>query len=164
MTRSRDPPAARGNNYRECSQRVPGWERARHGPWPTEIREGVEVYEERRSQPAFDAGALRGVAGSPGTATGPVRVVRSVEEFGSLRPGEVLVATITSPVWTPLFAVAAAVVTEIGGVLSHGAIVAREYGIPAVLGVADATRALSDGQVVTVDGAAGTVTLSPRAP
>jgi phosphoenolpyruvate synthase/pyruvate phosphate dikinase len=77
-----------------------------------------------------------------------------------MRPGEVLVARITTPAWTPLFAMAAAVVTDVGGPLSHGSIVAREYGIPAVLGTGGATRRVRSGQVITVDGSAGTVTLS----
>jgi pyruvate,water dikinase len=75
-----------------------------------------------------------------------------------LEPGEILVAPSTDPGWTPLFMTAGALVMEMGGVISHGAVVAREYGIPAVVGVADATVRLRDGQTVTVDGAAGTVT------
>ena len=75
-----------------------------------------------------------------------------------LVPGEILVAPSTDPGWTPLFMTAGALVMEMGGVVSHGAVVAREYGIPAVVGVADATTRLRDGQNVTVDGAAGTVT------
>jgi phosphohistidine swiveling domain-containing protein len=75
-----------------------------------------------------------------------------------LEPGEILVAPSTDPGWTPLFMTAGALVMEMGGVVSHGAVVAREYGIPAVVGVADATTRLRDGQNVTVDGAAGTVT------
>jgi pyruvate,water dikinase len=74
-----------------------------------------------------------------------------------MRPGGVLVAAITTPAWTPLFAMAAAVVTDIGGPLSHGSIVAREYGIPAVMGTGVATRRIRSGQVVTVDGGAGRV-------
>ena len=76
-----------------------------------------------------------------------------------MKPGEVLVAGITTPAWTPLFAVASAVVTDIGGPLSHGSIVAREYGIPAVLGTGAATRRITSGQSIRVDGDAGTVTL-----
>lgn len=75
-----------------------------------------------------------------------------------LEPGEILVAPSTDPGWTPLFMTAGALVMEMGGVVSHGAVVAREYGIPAVVGVADATTRLRDGQSITVDGAAGTVT------
>jgi pyruvate,water dikinase len=77
-----------------------------------------------------------------------------------MQAGDVLVAAITTPAWTPLFVRAAGIVTDIGGPLSHGSIVAREYGIPAVLGTGSATRRIRSGQIVTVDGTAGTVTLS----
>jgi phosphohistidine swiveling domain-containing protein len=100
---------------------------------------------------------LRGIAASPGRVTGPVCIIRTASEFDRLRPGDVLVAPITTPAWTPLFATAAAVVTDTGGVASHSSVVAREYGIPAVVGTGDATRRLRDGQIVTVDGAAGLV-------
>jgi len=77
-----------------------------------------------------------------------------------MKTGEVLVAPLTTPAWTPLFARAAAVVTDIGGPLSHGSIVAREYGIPAVLGTGEATKRIRNGQMITVDGSEGVVTLS----
>jgi pyruvate,water dikinase len=86
-----------------------------------------------------------------------VRVIRGPAEFGKIRRGDVLVAPVTAPAWTPLFALAAAVVTETGGALSHAAIVAREYGIPAVLAVKRATSLLADGDHVVVDGNAGWV-------
>jgi pyruvate,water dikinase len=76
-----------------------------------------------------------------------------------MRPGEVLIAGATTPAWTPLFVMASAVVTDIGGPLSHGSIVAREYGIPAVMGTGVATRRIRSGQTLTVDGNAGLVTL-----
>jgi pyruvate,water dikinase len=101
-------------------------------------------------------GALSGTPASAGTATGTVRVV--MDPVGArLEPGEILVAPSTDPGWTPLFMTAGALVMEMGGVISHGAVVAREYGIPAVVGVPDATTRLHTGQRVTVDGAAGTV-------
>jgi pyruvate,water dikinase len=87
------------------------------------------------------------------------RVARTLAEATFLQPGEVLVAVTTMPPWTPLFGVAAAVVTETGGPLSHCAIVAREYGIPAVVGATGATRTIRTGQLVTVDGSRGVVTL-----
>jgi phosphohistidine swiveling domain-containing protein len=102
---------------------------------------------------------LRGVGTSGGLVTAPARVLFRPEEFGQLKPGEVLVAVTTTPAWTPLFAQAAAVVTDIGGPLSHSSIVAREYGIPAVMAARTATHAIHSGQLVTVDGNAGTVTL-----
>jgi pyruvate,water dikinase len=100
---------------------------------------------------------LRGTPGSPGVADGLVRVVREASEFGRLRPGEVLVAPYTNPAWTPLFQQAAAVVVDSGGAMSHAAIVAREYGIPAVMGTGDGTRRLVDGTRVRVDGTRGLV-------
>ncbi len=103
------------------------------------------------------AGELRGNGASAGVARGPARVLMSLAEADRLRPGDVLVARTTMPAWTPLFAVACAVVTEAGGVLSHAAVVAREYGIPAVLNVVDATRLIGDGQLVEVDGSQGIV-------
>jgi pyruvate,water dikinase len=103
---------------------------------------------------------LKGVAASVGRATAPACVMRGPEDFHQMQPGDVLVAGTTTPAWTPLFAMASAVVTDIGGPLSHGSIVAREYGIPAVLGTGVATRRIRSGQTITVDGGAGTVTLS----
>lgn len=102
---------------------------------------------------------LKGVGASPGQATGTARVLHGPQDFDRMQPGDVLVATITTPAWTPLFAMAAAVVTDIGGPLSHGSIVAREYGIPAVLGTGNASRRIQDGQQLFVDGSAGVVTL-----
>jgi pyruvate,water dikinase len=100
---------------------------------------------------------VAGMPGSPGVAEGRVRVVRDPAAFGSLLPGEVLVAPYTNPSWTPLFTRAAAVVVDTGAAMSHAAIVAREYGVPAVMGTGDGTRRLSDGQLVRVDGSRGQV-------
>jgi pyruvate,water dikinase len=102
---------------------------------------------------------IKGIAGSAGTITAPARVLGGPQDFGQMQPGDVLVASITTPAWTSLFAMASAVVTDIGGPLSHSSIVAREYGIPAVLGTAVATRRISSGQLIRVDGDAGTVSL-----
>jgi pyruvate,water dikinase len=103
---------------------------------------------------------LKGVAASPGQVTAAARVLHGPEDFGQMEPGDILVAEITTPAWTPLFAMAAGVVTDIGGPLSHGSIVAREYGIPAVLGTGVATQRIRSGQLATVDGSAGTVSLA----
>lgn len=100
---------------------------------------------------------LTGVPASPGRATGTVVVVRGEDDFGRLSPGDVLVCVTSTPAWTILFGIAAAVVTDGGGVLAHAAIVAREHGIPAVLGTNSATTTLEDGMRVEVDGTAGTV-------
>jgi phosphohistidine swiveling domain-containing protein len=100
---------------------------------------------------------LRGIGASAGVATGVVRVVRHAEDVLAVEPGDVLVCATTTPAWCVAIATAAAVVTESGGDLSHPAITAREFGIPAVVGVAGATTTLRDGDLVTVDGTAGTV-------
>jgi pyruvate,water dikinase len=119
------------------------------------LSDGTDV--EAAAKPLPAAGDhLTGTPASAGTATGKVRVI--MDPVGArLEPGEILVAPSTDPGWTPLFMTAGALVMEMGGVISHGAVVAREYGIPAVVGVADATTRLRDGQSITVDGAAGTV-------
>ncbi|MAY80997.1 MAG: hypothetical protein CL930_09465 [Deltaproteobacteria bacterium] len=100
---------------------------------------------------------LQGTGTSPGVVTGTVRVLRSPGDAGRLQPGDILVARATDPGWTPLFLKVGAVVVELGGMLSHGAVVAREYGLPAVVNVAGATTVLKDGQLVTVDGKQGVV-------
>lgn len=100
---------------------------------------------------------LHGVPTSPGRATGPVRVIRDSSQFETLQEGEILVAPLTAPAWTDLFSRAAAVVTDVGNALAHASIIAREYGIPAVVGCGDATSRLRDGQMVTVDGSTGNV-------
>ncbi len=104
-------------------------------------------------------GVLKGVGASQGQVTGLARVLHGPEDFNQMKPGEILVAAITTPAWTPLFAMASAIVTDVGGVLSHGSIVAREYGIPAVLGTGLATKRIQSGQTITVDGTTGTVTI-----
>ncbi|QDP94985.1 hypothetical protein FOE78_02790 [Microlunatus elymi] len=104
------------------------------------------------------AGQVRGTPASPGSYVGIVRVVHDETEFATLRAGEVLVCPYTNPLWTPLFGLAGAVVVDSGGAASHAAIVAREYGIPAVMGTQNATRELIDGQRVLVDADRGTVT------
>ncbi|MFL5694505.1 MAG: PEP/pyruvate-binding domain-containing protein [Ktedonobacteraceae bacterium] len=111
----------------------------------------------RTDQPVGDV--IKGVAASPGRIRGPARVIHGPDEFDQMRQGDILVARITTPAWTPLFALAAGVVTDVGGPLSHSSIVAREYHIPAVLGTGAATERLSSGQRITVDGNAGTVTI-----
>jgi pyruvate,water dikinase len=106
---------------------------------------------------SFEAGVLKGVAASKGVVRGTARVIPSLEGIERLGPGEILVTHATSPPWTPLFAVAGAVVTEAGGILSHCAVVAREYQIPAVVGARGALQRIEDGMLITVDGTRGTV-------
>lgn len=98
-----------------------------------------------------------GIPASPGRATGTARVVRSLDEAALVKSGDVLVCPLTAPAWTPLFGRIAAIVTDNGGVSAHASIVAREYGIPAVIGTGDATVRLRDGELVEVNGSAGTV-------
>jgi pyruvate,water dikinase len=105
---------------------------------------------------------LSGTSGSPGMARGPARIVHELSEFGKLRAGDVLIAPVTNPAWTPLFQRAVAVVVDSGGAASHAAIVAREYAVPAVMGTVDGTRRLADGQRVRVDGGRGAVTAVAR--
>ena len=102
---------------------------------------------------------IKGVGASPGRVTGPACVIHGPEEFELMKPGDILVASITTPAWTPLFAMASGIVTDVGGPLSHSSIVAREYGVPAVLGTGVATRRIRSGQRITVDGDGGQVTL-----
>jgi phosphohistidine swiveling domain-containing protein len=110
-----------------------------------------------------DAGShgpdLAGVPASAGRASGPARVIHHPDEGYRLQPGDVLVAPSTDPGWTPLFLRASAIVMEVGGYVSHGAIVAREYGIPAVVNIPGVLTRVRDGQVLQVDGDVGRVTL-----
>ena len=96
---------------------------------------------------------------SPGTVTGRASLVLTSADFAGMTPGTILVCPTTTPAWTPLLAGASALVTDIGGILAHGSIVAREYGIPAVLGTGTATRRIRHGQQISVDGDSGRVTL-----
>jgi pyruvate,water dikinase len=132
---------------------VPPDYRYRFGPFD------LSGFETQRRN-VLAAGTLRGFPVSPGRATAPASVIHSPADFGEMEPGTILVCPTTTPAWTPLFAQARGLVTDIGGVLAHGSIVAREYRIPAVMGTGNATQRIANGQVVTVDGTLGTVTLS----
>ena len=102
---------------------------------------------------------LNGAAASPGVVEGAARVVRTVDQIADIRDGEILVCGSTSPAWAPIFSKITATVTDVGGVMSHAAIVCREYGLPAVVGTGRATSQIRTGQKIRVDGSAGTVTL-----
>ena len=112
---------------------------------------------------AADSGAdgneVRGFAASSGVVEGPARIVKSVDEISRLKQGDILVCQITNPTWAPIFQTIVAAVSDIGGSMSHAAIVAREYGLPAVVGTGNATSRIKDGQRIRVDGGRGIVTI-----
>ena len=114
--------------------------------------------QEARGGQKVGEGVIVGHPASAGRATGPVCIVSGPQDFAGFHDGDILVAKATAPAWTPLFARAGAVVTDGGTLAAHASLVAREYGIPAVVATGDATKRLHPGQVVTVDGAAGTIT------
>ncbi|MGH2856330.1 MAG: PEP-utilizing enzyme [Solirubrobacteraceae bacterium] len=121
---------------------------------------GVTTERVREWASHQDGGSeLRGSAASPGTIEGPARVVRTVSEIADVRDGEILVCGSTSPAWAPIFSKIRGTVTDVGGVMSHAAIVCREYGLPAVVGTGRATALIRTGQMIRVDGTAGVVTL-----
>jgi pyruvate, water dikinase len=109
--------------------------------------------------PPDDDGDMRGMAASPGLAEGPARVISGPHEIDQVREGEILVAPLTAPSWAPIFSRIRATVTDIGGIMSHAAIVCREYGLPAVTGTATATQRIRTGQRIRVDGDSGRVTV-----
>jgi pyruvate,water dikinase len=109
-----------------------------------------------------DAKLLEGIPVSPGIVTGPARVILRADEHEQVLPGEILIAPFTDPAWSPYFITAAGLVVEQGGILSHGSIVAREYGLPAVTNVASATRVIRTGDLVRVDGNRGCVSVLKR--
>src|SRR5690606_6372311 len=125
----------------------------------------ADLYDARAgaTAPSRLNGHIQGLAASAGVVEGLVRRLESAEEGHLLREGEILVAMTTNVGWTPFFPRAAAVVTDVGAPLSHAAIVARELGIPAVVGTGDATSRLHNGDRVRVDGARGTVEVVARA-
>jgi len=162
---TRDELGGRGDSSDAVADRKRTWERQRRlaaplalGSPPKALRSLMHgAAESARSRPVPPDAVLVGEPASPGRATGRVRIVRGPEDFRGFCDGEVLVARLTAPAWTPLFGRAAAVVTDGGTLAAHASLVAREYGIPAVVGTSEATRRLSDGQVIIVDGGAGVV-------
>ncbi|GAA3070168.1 PEP-utilizing enzyme [Pseudonocardia yunnanensis] len=139
------------------------------GPPPTEINEPFTVMLWGITTSAVTdwladtdgegPATLRGLGASPGVAEGPARVLRHVSELGSVEPGEVLVCPATSPAWAPIFTRIVATVSDVGGIMSHTAIVCREYGMPAVVGTGNAVAAIKTGQRVRVDGHTGVVSI-----
>ena len=134
------------------------WQRARKATPPPVLPENSWL-SKMMAPKKSPSNLLKGKGTSAGQVTAPACVLRGPEDFGLMNPGDVIVAVATTPAWTPLFAMASAVVTDLGGALSHSSIVAREYGIPAVMGTGAATRRIQNGQTIKVDGSAGTVTL-----
>ncbi|MBM4457143.1 MAG: phosphoenolpyruvate synthase, partial [Chloroflexi bacterium] len=120
------------------------------------LSDGRAFYEGVRAAAGAGENVIAGSPVSPGVVEGLVRVVLDPHAAG-LRPGEILVCPGTDPAWTPLFLAAGGLVMEVGGLMTHGSVVAREYGIPAVVGVTRATQRLQTGQRVRVDGSAGRI-------
>jgi pyruvate,water dikinase len=109
--------------------------------------------------PNEDEAIVRGTGASAGIVTGPARIVLGPDDFGRVQPGDIIVAPSSNPSWVPLFAIASGLVTNTGGVLSHAAVVAREFDLPAVVGTGDATTRITDGQMLELDGTTGYVRL-----
>lgn len=126
---------------------------------PPEIQTWVDRYSGPSVPQQAEVDEIHGVGASAGTAQGSARVAHTLDEAQMLCQGEVLVCVSTDPNWTPLFGLAAALVTDVGGSLCHAAIVAREYGLPAVVGTHIATQRIRDGQILAVDGLEGRVRL-----
>ena len=135
--------------------------RKRHHPPGTVPDEASNVpgirFKETQIRNDESSDAMRGFAVSSGRITAPASVILGPTEFDRMAPGSILVSPLTTPAWTQLFAHAVGLVTDMGSILAHGSIVAREYGIPAVLGVGNGTKRIEHGQMITIDGDAGTV-------
>ena len=119
----------------------------------------TEQVQQWLSDDEDDDGAIKGMAASPGIAEGRARVIVHADELGLVQEGEILVATITAPSWGPVFGKIRATVTDIGGMMSHAAIVCREYGLPAVTGTGSASTRIKTGMRLRVDGSQGIVTI-----
>lgn len=120
----------------------------------------LSMFDPTPNDAVNDGPVLNGYAVSTGRVTAPASVIYSIEDFNQMQPGTILVCTTTTPAWTPLFSQAVGLVTDVGGPLAHGSIVAREYGIPAVMGTGVATERIKSGMMLVVDGNAGTVMLA----
>lgn len=164
--RTLDDPTARA--LAELGDRIAGvfgrpqdveWAVADGVPWILQSRPITAALPASTPGSSDQEGVFGGVPGAGGVVTAPARIVRGPADFAAVRRGDIVICPFTDPAWTPLFSIAAGVVTETGGALSHAAIVAREYAIPAVLGVVGATTRIADGARVTLDGGAGTVTV-----
>ena len=135
--------------------------RKRHHPPGTLPEEASQIggiaFKETQIKNEADSSVMRGFPVSSGRVTAPASVITGAAEFEKMEPGSILVSPLTTPAWTQLFAHAVGLVTDVGSILAHGSIVAREYGIPAVLGVGDGTKRIKHGQLISIDGDQGTV-------
>lgn len=146
-------------------ERLEEWKKCQSYTSPPEIPERKKKKSHRNLEnPEMIDGntVLYGIGTSLGTVTAPACVLYGPSDFENFRTGDILIAITTTPAWTPLFASASAVVTDIGGPLSHSSIVAREYGIPAVIATQFATRKIQTGQIITIDGKTGTVMIHKK--
>ena len=142
--------------------------RKRHHPPGTVPQEASKIkgiaFKETQIKNDDSSDTMRGFPVSSGRVTAPASVILGPEDFDNMRPGSILVSPLTTPAWTQLFAHAVGLVTDMGSILAHGSIVAREYGIPAVLGVGNGTVRIKHGQTLTIDGDVGTVVIHEEAP
>ncbi|HEX2142071.1 MAG TPA: PEP-utilizing enzyme [Candidatus Limnocylindria bacterium] len=126
-------------------------------PWIGQPPEGGGGRFDTPERVEHQAQEVRGAGASPGIARGPARVALGQDDFDRIQPGDIIVCPSSNPSWVPLFSIAAGLVTDAGGVLSHAAVVAREFGLPAVVGTRDGTSRIPDGRLIEIDGSAGTV-------
>jgi len=122
-------------------------------------REFESVPDEKEGAESVEEQVLKGVAASSGKARGVARVVHSMSELKRVKPGDILVTNSTDPGWTPVFLLIRGLVLETGGILAHGTVLSREYGLPAVTSVSNATRLIGDGALIEIDGSRGTISL-----
>lgn len=153
--RTLSPPLAIGKPSGPFRQMAAVSERYRAAPAPV-----ADTDPDHHPRAGADRVSVLGLPTAPGIASGPARIVRDLDDFDKVQPGDVLVAPVTAPAWTPLFTLAAAVVTDGGSVFAHASVVAREYGIPAVVAAEHATSSFRDGDIVTVDGETGMVSVT----
>ena len=129
---------------------------------PDTVRDWETASEQTMTSDKSEAnGILSGMPISVGTVAGPVRTIRSAADWGKVRPGEILVVSVIDPGLAPLFGLAGGLIAEMGGTLSHGAIIAREYGLPTIANVAGAMTRLADGVQVSIDAGLGTIRIEP---
>ncbi|OJV22665.1 MAG: phosphoenolpyruvate synthase [Dyadobacter sp. 50-39] len=154
----RDVISSQSADYELINQRKEAYKYFEKLTPPRVMTSDGEVVTGRHSHENLPAGAIAGLGVSAGTIEGRARLVMNMED-ADLEPGDILVTAFTDPSWTPLFVAIAGLVTEVGGLMTHGAVIAREYGLPAVVGVDDATRLICDGQIIRVHGTEGYIEL-----